>query len=91
MTPRPSCLWESGDLVNGYKALASNQLSATNQVIFSARWSDCLVGLWPTFDVVVDNFTMFDSGTVRVVVNLLADVEFRYALSFCASNDSGAQ
>jgi hypothetical protein len=87
----PSFLWESGDIVNGYRALASNQLASTNQVIFSARWSDCLVGLWPTFDVVVDNFTMFDSGTVRVVVNLLADVQFRYALSFSASTDSGAQ
>jgi hypothetical protein len=80
MTPRPSCLWESGDLVNGYKALASNQLSATNQVIFIARWSDCLAGLWPTFDVVVDNFTMFDSGTVRVVVNLLG----RRGISLCS-------
>lgn len=87
----PSFLWESGDLVNGYRALASNQLSATNQVIFSARWSDCLVGLWPSFDLVVDNFTLFDSGTVRVVVNLLADVQFRYCLSFAASTDAGNQ
>jgi HK97 family phage major capsid protein len=90
-TNYPVYLWESGDMVNGYRALASNQLSATNQVIFSLRWSDCLVGLWPAFDIVSDTFTMFDSGTIKVTVNLLADVQFRYALSFCASTDSGAQ
>jgi hypothetical protein len=50
----PSFLWESvggEDRVNGYRTLASNQLAATNQVIFSPRWSDVVIGLWPGFDL----------------------------------------
>ena len=58
----PSFLWESiggEDQVNGYRALASNQLAVSNQVVFSPRWSDVVVALWPAFDIVVDKYTHF--------------------------------
>jgi len=86
----PSYLWEN-DSVNGYRALAINQLAATDRVIFSSRWSDCLIGMWPAIDIVSDPFSMAEYSIVKVVTNLLADVQFRYALSFCPSTDSGAQ
>jgi hypothetical protein len=94
ITGFPSYLWESiggEDKVNGYRALASNQLAATNKVIFSPRWSDVIIGLWPGYDLVIDRFTQMDSGTIIVTVNLLADVGFRRVLSFCASADAGNQ
>lgn len=90
----PSFLWESvggEDQVNGYRALASNQLAATNQVIFSPRWSDVVIGLWPGFDILVDKYTHFDSGTIICTVNLLADVGFKQAIAFSASTDAGNQ
>jgi hypothetical protein len=90
----PSFLWESADgedRVNGYRALASNQLAATDQVIFSPRWSDVVIGLWPGFDLIIDNVTYFDSGLIIVTVNLLADVGFRRVVSFSASTDAGNQ
>lgn len=87
----PSFLWESGETVNGSPALASNQLSGSDQVIYSPKWSDLLIGLWPNFDIVSDPFTQMQSGQVVVTVNLLADVQLRYGISFAYSTDSGAQ
>ncbi len=88
----PIYLWMAEfNNVNGYNAIATNQLAATDRVIFSSRWSDCLIGLWPAIDVVSDPFSMAEYNIVKVITNLLADVQFRYALSFCPSTDSGAQ
>jgi hypothetical protein len=91
----PSFLWENlpDDVdfgrVNGRRAISSTQLPA-GQVIFG-KWSELLVCTWLGVEVFVDPFSLATAAEVRVRVNLLADVGFRYALAFCASSDSGAQ
>ncbi len=87
----PIYLWGETETVNGSRAIATNQLAATDRVIFSSRWSDCLIGMWPAIDIVSDPFSMVEYNIVKVTSNLLADCQFRFALSFCPSTDSGAQ
>jgi len=86
----PSYLWEN-DTVNGYRALASNQIGTSDRVVFSSRWSDCIIGMWPAIDIVSDPYSLIEFNLVKVITNLLADCQFRFALSFCPSTDSGAQ
>jgi hypothetical protein len=95
LTGYPSFLWENlpddpdFGRVNGRKAISSTQLAA-GQVIF-AKWSELLICTWLGVEVFVDPFSLATQAEVRVRVNLLADIGFRYALGFCASSDSGAQ
>jgi hypothetical protein len=92
----PAFLWENtGDpddmfgRVNGRRAISSTQLPA-GQVIFG-KWSEMLICSWLGLDVHVDPFSLAVTGEIRVQVSLLADIQFRYPLAFCASADSGAQ
>jgi HK97 family phage major capsid protein len=91
----PSFLWENipGDAtfgyVNGRKAISSTQLAPG--VVLFGRWSDLLICTWVGLEVLVDPFSLATQAEVRVRVSLLADIGFKYALSFCASADSGAQ
>jgi hypothetical protein len=96
ITTYPSFLWENtsdpGDpfgRVNGRRAISSTQI-AGSKVIFG-KWSEMLICTWLGLDVHVDPFSLAVTGEIRVQVSLLADIQFRYPLAFCASNDSGAQ
>jgi HK97 family phage major capsid protein len=75
--------------VNGRRAISSTQL-APGQVIFG-KWSEMLICQWLGLDVLVDPFSLATTAEIRVRVSLLADIQFRYPLAFCASSDSGAQ
>jgi hypothetical protein len=95
-TAYPVYLWENtGDAsdvfgrVNGRRAISSTQLSG-GQVIF-AKWSGMLICSWIGLDIIVDPFSLATTAEIRVRVSLLADIQFRYPLAFCASADSGAQ
>lgn len=90
-------VWDRDNTVNGYRAVASNQVPAnltkgTASGICSAiiygNWSDLLLGMWGGLDLVVDPFTGSTSGTVRVVA--LQDVDFacRQPASFAAMLDA---
>ena len=70
-------------------AISSTQLPA-GRVIFG-KWSELLIATWLGVEILVDPYSLATAGEVRVRVNLLADIGFRYALAFCASSDSGAQ
>jgi hypothetical protein len=91
----PSFLWEQGDdspifgRVNGRAALSSTQVQ-NNTVIFG-RWSDCIIAQWLAIDVLSNPFVYATAAEVEITANLFVDIQFRYALSFCASSDSGAQ
>jgi hypothetical protein len=95
VTSYPSFLWENlpDDLdfgrVDGRRAISSTQLPA-GQVIF-AKWSELLIATWLGVEIFVDPYSLATQAEVRVRVNLLADIGFRYALAFCVSSDSGAQ
>jgi HK97 family phage major capsid protein len=91
----PSFLWENSDddatfgRVNGRRAISSTQLPA-GQVIFG-KWSEMLICSWVGLDILVDPFSLATQAEIRIRVSLLADIQFRYPLAFCASSDSGAQ
>jgi hypothetical protein len=90
----PSFLWENDNdptfgRVNGRRAISSTQLPA-GQVIFG-KWSEMMICSWIGLDILVDPFSLATKAEIRVRVNLLADIQFRYPLAFCASSDSGAQ
>jgi hypothetical protein len=91
----PSFLWEnSGDddtfgRVNGRRAISSTQLPA-GQVVFG-KWSEMPVCTCVGLEILVDPYSLATTAEIRVRASLLADIQFRYPLAFCASADSGAQ
>jgi len=91
----PSFLWENTNddgtcgRVNGRRAISSSQLPA-GQVIFR-KWSEMLICTWVGVELMIDPCSLATQAEVRVRASLLADINFRYALAFCASSDSGAQ
>jgi HK97 family phage major capsid protein len=84
-------VWE-GETVNGYFAGCSNQLpsnltkgdgTALSAGIFG-NWSDLVIGQWgPGLDIIVNPYTLAESGTIRVVVYFMCDIAIRHAESFC--------
>jgi hypothetical protein len=95
-TPYPVYLWENtGDpadtfgRVNGRRAISSTQITGS-KVIFG-KWSEMLICSWLGLDIHVDPFSLATTAEIRVRVSLLAEIQFRYPLAFCASSDSGAQ
>jgi hypothetical protein len=96
VTQYPVYLWENTadpadpfGRVNGRRAISSTQIQGS-KVIFG-KWSEMLICTWLGLDVMVDPFSLAVTGEIRVQVSLLADIQFRHPLAFCASADSGAQ
>jgi HK97 family phage prohead protease len=91
----PVYLWENGErgsadgIVNGYRAIATKQVKS-NAVIFG-KWRDSIIATWSGLDMVTDPYTLAHQNQIRVVVNLLTDINFRYCVSFAASTDAGNQ
>jgi hypothetical protein len=79
--------WEPGDRVNGYRAIATNQVPA-NKVVFG-KWNDLMIGQWAGLDIVVDIYTLATQAEIRVITNMFVDVKYRYASAFCYSTNSG--
>lgn len=71
--------------VNGYRALASTQMTA-GDVVFG-NWADLIVGMWGGFDIMVNPYAKDVSGGVRVVALQSMDIGVRHAVSFCLGND----
>ena len=87
----PSFYWEAGDEVNGYRAIATNQLpsgASGNKVVFG-KWNECMVAQWAGLDLTVDPYKLAEQAEIRVIVNLFCDVKFRYCSAFCYSTNAG--
>jgi HK97 family phage major capsid protein/HK97 family phage prohead protease len=90
-------VWSEQNQVNGYKAVASNQVPATltkgtasgicSAIVFG-NWADLLVGMWGGLDLTVDPYTGSTAGTVRVVALQDVDVAVRHPESFAAMLDA---
>lgn len=89
-------IWD-GNLVNGYRALVSNQVrsnltkgtaSGVASAIFYGNWADMLLGMWGGMDMLVDPYTHSTSGTMRVVTLQDVDFAFRHAQSFSVMLDA---
>lgn len=84
-------IWEGGNedgQVAGYKALASNQVSAilgnsnNEHGILFGNWSEMIIGQWGGVEITVDPYTLADQGLVRLVLFLMTDVIVRHPFSF---------
>lgn len=92
----PLYIWAVGDrrvngvpvgMVNGYDALASNQVPSTlvkgnSGAICSAlvygNWESVMIAHWGVQDIVVDPYTYADYGEIRVVQRTLVDVGMKW-------------
>lgn len=77
----------NGDL-GGYKAVASNQVSAvlgggSEHGIVFGNWSDALIGMWGALELVVDPYSLKKQGMIEVTSFQLCDIALRHAQSFC--------
>jgi HK97 family phage major capsid protein/HK97 family phage prohead protease len=89
----PSFIWEDGPgggaegRVNGFKALATNQI--TNDKVVFGKWSDLVIAQWGGIDLLTDPYTLASSFQIRIIINLMTDIDFRYGPAFCYSTDTG--
>lgn len=83
-------------MLNGYKAMASNQVpgdlakssgTALSAIIFG-NFADVLIGLWGGLDLTVDTAALATSGGVRVIAMQDVDIALRNAASFAAIVDA---
>lgn len=89
-------VWDKNE-VNGYKALASNQVSSTLtkgtasgicSAIFFGDWSQVIIGLWSGIDVLVNPYALDTAGGVRITAFQDADVAVRQPGAFSVMLDA---
>ena len=88
-------IWD-GNEVNGYRAIASNQVpgnltkgSGTNlSAVVFGNFADLIIGMWGGLDLITDPYTSSTTGTVRFVALQDVDVALRRLVSFAACMDA---
>jgi HK97 family phage major capsid protein len=90
----PEFLWQQRDdeldgRVNGRRAVSSAQI--TGDIVILAKFSEMLIGSWLGVEVLVNTHSRAINAETVIMVTMLIDVGFRYALGFCASADAGSQ
>lgn len=81
MDNTPSMIWETGNTVNGYKAITTNHV--VDGDVFFGNWADMLIGLWGGLDIIADPFTKSTSGVTRITAFQDFDMTVRHPESFC--------
>lgn len=91
-------IWDFGaNPINGYNAgvtngVPSNLTKGTSSGVCSAilfgNFSDLIIGMWGTLDLLVDPYTGSNAGTVRVVTLQDVDVAIRNIESFATMVDA---
>lgn len=90
----PVFLWE-GNEINGYSAMASNQVPANlvkgsgtslTSLLFG-NFQSATYGLWSGLDVLVDPYSASTSGSIRITVLQDYDLQFRYEQAFAKCVD----
>ena len=72
----------------GYKAIASNQVSAvlgggSEHGLIFGNWADAMIGMWGALELVVDPYAKKKQGMIEVTSFQLCDVALRHVGSFC--------
>ncbi|WP_430735163.1 phage major capsid protein [Halodesulfovibrio aestuarii] len=81
MDNTPAMIWETGNTVNGYKAITTNHVADGD--VFFGNWADMLIGLWGGLDIIADPFTKSTSGVTRITAFQDFDMTVRHPESFC--------
>ena len=86
-------LFEDGKM-NSYPAFITNNISITlddptatgttavDTAYYFGNWNDCLIGNFGGLDVVIDPYTLATTGTIRMIVQMMVDVNYRHLGSF---------
>lgn len=75
-----------GSTLNGHRLIASNQ--GTDGNIYFGNWNDLLLGFWSGLDLLVDPYSLSNTGSVRVNAFQTCDVAVRHVESFAYGNDT---
>jgi len=75
-----------GTSLNGHRLVASNQGTAGN--MYFGNWNDLLLGFWSGLDILVDPYSLSNTGSVRVNAFQTCDVAVRHVESFAYGNDT---
>ena len=79
-------IWEANqDEISGQRAFATQQVAATNQLIYSPRWSELQVYLAGQVSLLVDRYSAAQNNQTRVIVDALVGVIARHANAFVIS------
>jgi len=91
-------VWDGGDTpLNGYRAGVTNAVpsnltkggsGAVCSALIFGNFSDLIIGMWGTIDLMVDPYSGSNAGTVRVVALQDVDVAIRHAESFATMVDA---
>jgi HK97 family phage major capsid protein len=90
-------IWTGGitnGLINGQKALASNQISsvmnasddtgASSHGLIFGSWDELLIGLFgPGMEIIVDPYTKKKQALIEVTGFQMADIAIRHGVAFC--------
>lgn len=81
--------------INGYGAIATNQVSAvmstldatggSSHGIIFGNWNDLMIGLWGAMELVVDPYSLKKQGLIEVASFQMADIQLRHPGSFCVA------
>jgi len=86
-------LFEDGKM-NSYPAFITNNISITlddptatgttavDTAYYFGNWNDLLIGNFGGLDVVIDPYTLATTGTIRMIVQMMVDVNYRHLGSF---------
>ena len=86
-----SWIWKGNHVegsVAGYKAMASNQISAVlgsgndEHGFIAGNWADMLMGYWGAMELMVDPYTLAGQGLLRIITFQMMDVALRRGESF---------
>lgn len=89
-------IWNKDNTVNGYKAMASNQVASNltkgtgtglSAIIFGA-WQELLLLEWGALEIITDPYSLADKGLIRVISTQLVDMNLRHVQSFAACQDA---
>jgi HK97 family phage major capsid protein/HK97 family phage prohead protease len=75
-----------GDLVNGYRAVMSNQVLSGD--LWFGNFADLVIGYFSGLDLMVDPYTHSTSGTIRVTAMQDVDIAVRQPASFSRGNNT---
>jgi len=91
ITGSGSFLWENGQKrgdgrANGLPSHVSGNVPAG--YVLLGNWSDLLIGMWSTLEILVDPYTDLATGKVRIRALLDVDFGVRHAASFSELHES---
>ena len=77
--------------VNGFRALATNQLSDTNVSVFG-NWADLWILIWGDgVDIIMNLYSLATEARVIVTATIWFNLLIRHPQSFCVSADAANQ